>query len=378
MTKRTRRNHSPAFKAKVALAAVKGEKTLAELAQQFDVLPNQITIWRGQLLEGAVGVFGSDGHSEPAEPAIDVKTLHAKIGELTLVNDFLFRGAQQSRTVAERKTMIERSHALPVTRQARELGISRGSVYYLPRPTSAADLAIMRRIDTLHMDFPFAGSRMLRDLLAAEGVKVGRLHVSTLMKKMAIEAIYRRPNTSKPAPGHKIYPYLLRKLAVMRPNQVWATDITYIPMARGFVYLIAIVDWFSRRVLSWRLSITMETDFCIEALEEALTRFGAPEIFNTDQGSQFTSMAFTAVLQREKIAISMDGRGAWRDNVFVERLWRSVKYEEVYLRAYGSVSEARASIGLYLAFYNGRRPHSSLDRRTPDHVYFNRPLLAAA
>ena len=274
--------------------------------------------------------------------------------------------------------MIDRSHALPVTRQARELGISRGSVYYLPRPTSVADLAIMRRLDELHMDFPFAGSRMLRDLLAAEGVKVGRLHVSTLMKKMAIEAIYRRPNTSKPAPGHKVYPYLLRKLAVTRPNQVWATDITYIPMARGFVYLIAIVDWFSRRVLSWRLSITLETDFCIEALEEALTRFGAPEIFNTDQGSQFTSMAFTSVLHREKVSISMDGRGAWRDNVFVERLWRSVKYEEVYLRAYGSVSDARASLGRYLTFYNGRRPHSSLDHKTPDHAYFNQPLLAAA
>jgi len=274
--------------------------------------------------------------------------------------------------------MIDRTHALPVTRQARELGISRGSVYYLPRPTSAADLAIMRRLDELHMDFPFAGSRMLRDLLAADGVKVGRLHVSTLMKKMAIEAIYRRPNTSKPAPGHKVYPYLLRKLAVTRPNQVWATDITYIPMARGFVYLIAIVDWFSRRVLAWRLSITLETDFCIEALEEALARFGSPEIFNTDQGSQFTSMAFTSVLHRENVAISMDGRGAWRDNVFVERLWRSVKYEEVYLRAYGSVSEARASIGRYLTFYNGRRPHSSLDRKTTDHVYFTQPLLAAA
>ena len=274
--------------------------------------------------------------------------------------------------------MIDRTHALPVTRQARELGISRGSVYYRPRPTSAADLVIMRRLDELHMDFPFAGSRMLRDLLAADGVKVGRLHVSTLMKKMAIEAIYRRPNTSKPAPGHKVYPYLLHKLAVTRPNQVWATDITYIPMARGFVYLIAIVDWFSRRVLAWRLSITLETDFCIEALEEALARFGSPEIFNTDQGSQFTSMAFTSVLHRENVAISMDGRGAWRDNVFVERLWRSVKYEEVYPRAYGSVSEARASIGRYLTFYNGRRPHSSLDRKTPDHVYFNQPLLAAA
>ena len=206
--------------------------------------------------------------------------------------------------------MIDRSHALPMTRQARELGISRDSVSYLPKRTSATDLAIMRRLDALHMDLPFAGSRMLRDLLVAEGIKVGRLHVSTLMKKMAIEAIYRRPNTSKPAPGHKIYPSLLRKLAVTRPNQVWATDITYIWMARGFVYLIAIVDWFSRRVLAWRLSIRLETDFCTEALEEALTRFGTPEIFNTDQGSQFTSMAFTAVLQREKIAISMDGSGA--------------------------------------------------------------------
>ena len=274
--------------------------------------------------------------------------------------------------------MIDPSHTLPVKRQAQALGINRGSVYYLPKPVSAADLAIMRRMDELHMDYPFAGSRMLRDLLRAEGLKVGRLHVSTLMKKMAIEAIYRRPNTSKAAAGHKIYPYLLRKLPIVRPNQVWATDITYVPMARGFVYLIAIVDWFSRRVLSWRLSITMETDFCVEALEEALTRFGTPEIFNTDQGSQFTSAAFTSVLLREKIAISMDGRGAWRDNVIVERLWRSVKYEEVYLHAYASVPEARTSLGRYLNFYNGSRPHSSLDRQTPDQAYFNQPLLAAA
>ena len=274
--------------------------------------------------------------------------------------------------------MIDRSYALPVSRQARALGISRGSVYYLSKPVCAADLAIMRRIDELHMNYPFAGSRMLRDLLGAEGIKIGRLHVSTLMKKMAIEAIYRRPNTSKAAAGHKIYPYLLRKLPIVRPNQVWATDITYVPMARGFVYLIAIVDWFSRRVLSWRLSITMETDFCIEALEEALTRFGKPEIFNTDQGSQFTSDAFTSVLLREKIAISMDGRGAWRDNVIVERLWRSVKYEEVYLHAYASVSEARTSLSRYFSFYNSSRPHSSLDRQTPDQAYFNQPLLAAA
>lgn len=275
--------------------------------------------------------------------------------------------------------MIDRSHSLPVARQARELGISRSSVYYLPASVSATDLGIMRRMDELHLEYPFAGSRMLRDLLRQEGMAIGRCHVATLMKRMAIEAIYRRPNTSKPASGHKIYPYLLRKLPITRPNQVWATDISYVPMARGFVYLVAIVDWFSRKVLSHRVSITMEADFCLEALEEAIARYGRPEIFNTDQGSQFTSMAFTSVLLREKIAISMDGRGAWRDNVMVERLWRSVKYEEVYLKAYGSVSEARAGIGRYLRFYNEKRPHSSLGARTPDQSYFdNLPATMAA
>src|SRR6202051_3100091 len=203
----------------------------------------------------------------------------------------------------------------------------------------------MRRMDELHLELPFAGSRMLCDLLNAEGLVIGRQHVATLMKRMGIEAIYRKPNTSKPAPGHKIYPYLLRNVPVIRPNQVWAMDLTYIPMARGFVYLAAVVDWFSRRVLSWRLSITMDVDFCREAVEEALARYGRPEIFNTDQGLQFTSAAFTGLPLENAIAVSMDGRGAWRDNVFVERLWRSVKYEEVYLRAYDSVSEARTSIG---------------------------------
>jgi putative transposase len=275
--------------------------------------------------------------------------------------------------------MIDRSHALPLARQAEALGISRGSLYYRPQPASAADLALMRRMDELHLEYPFAGSRMLRDLLLAEGFTVGRLHASTLMKRMGIEALYRRPNTSKPAPGHRIYPYLLRKLPITRPNQAWAMDITYIPMARGFVYLAAVVDWFSRRVLAWRLSITLEAAFCIEAVEDAIARYGCPEIFNTDQGSQFTSHDFTSVLHKNEIAISMDGKGAWRDNVFVERLWRSIKYEEVYLKAYDSVSEARASIGRYLTFYNSRRPHSSLDRRTPDQAYFNSlPQRAAA
>ena len=275
--------------------------------------------------------------------------------------------------------MIDPHHELSITRQAKALGISRGSVYDLPRPVPAADLAIMRRMDELHLEFPFAGSRMLRDLLNHEGTTIGRRHVATLMKRMGIEALYRKPRTSKPAPGHKIYPYLLRGVTIDRPNQVWAMDITYIPMARGFVYLAAVVDWFSRRVLSWRVSITLEAAFCIEALEDALARYGRPAIFNTDQGSQFTSSGFTDVLVRNGIAISMDGKGSWRDNVFVERLWRSIKYEEVYLRAYDTVSEARASLGRYLAFYNGRRPHSSLDRQTPDQAYFTRlPQSAAA
>ena len=247
--------------------------------------------------------------------------------------------------------MIDREHDLPVTRQAEVLNLCRSSVYYQPRPVSAEDLAIMRRIDQLHLDFPFAGSRMLRDLLRAEGVKIGRCRVITLMRRMGIEALYRRPSTSKPAPGHQIFPYLLRKMTIDRPNQVWAMDITYIPMARGFVYLAAVVDWYSRRVLSWRLSITMTVDFCLEAVEEALARHGRPEMFNTDQGSQFTSGDFVGLLVANRIEISMDGKGSWRDNVFVERLWRSVKYEEVYLKAYDSVTAARASLGRYFDFY---------------------------
>ncbi len=275
--------------------------------------------------------------------------------------------------------MIDREHDLPITKQVKVLRISRGSVYYLPRPVSASDLEVMRRLDRLHLEHPFAGSRMLHGLLIGEGYKIGRRHVKTLMKRMGIEALYRRPRTTKPAPGHTIYPYLLRGLEVTRPNQVWAMDITYIPMARGFVYLAVVLDWFSRRVLSWRLSITMEAAFCAETLEDALSRHGKPDIFNTDQGSKFTGAAFTGVLIKNGIAISMDGKGAWRDNVFVERLWRSIKYEEVYLHAYDSVSEARTSIGRYLDFYNGRRPHSSLDGATPDHAYFTSlPLRLAA
>lgn len=267
--------------------------------------------------------------------------------------------------------MIDRKHDLPLARQAKVLKLARSSLYYRPRPVSAADLAIMRRLDELHLNYPFAGSRMLRDFLRAEGVEIGRGRVITLMRRMGIEALYRRPNASKPAPGHQVFPYLLREMRIERPNQVWAMDITYIPMARGFVTLAAVVDWYSRRVLSWRLSITMTTDFCIEAVEEALAKHGKPEIFNTDQGSQFTSGDFVGLMVANRIEISMDGKGSWRDNVFVERLWRSVKYEEVYLKAYDSVTEARASLGRYFDFYNGHRPHSSHGGRTPDQAYFD-------
>lgn len=235
----------------------------------------------------------------------------------------------------------------------------------------------MRRIDELHLELPFAGARMLRDLLVQENIHIGRRHVRTLMRIMGIEAIYRRKNTSKPHPDHTVFRYLLRNLVIDRPNQVWAADITYIPMARGFLYLVAIIDWFSRKVLAWRLSNSMAADFCVEALEEALARFDTPEIFNTDQGAQFTCSEFIGVLKAHNIRISMDGKGRWRDNVFVERLWRSVKYEEVYLHAYESVTAARNGIARYMQFFNTRRPHTALDRRTPDAVYFDSLPLAA-
>ena len=241
--------------------------------------------------------------------------------------------------------MIDRIHRLPITHQAKNLGISRSTVYAQARPVSERDLELMKHIDRLHLEMPFAGSRMLRDLLALAGIHVGRKHVRTLMKRMGVEALYRKPRTTRKHPHHPVYPYLLRRLTIDRPNQVFAMDITYSPMARGFVYLVAVLDWYSRKVLSWRVSITMDVHFCLEALEEAIARYGAPEIVNTDQGSQFTSVAFTGLLKEHGIRTSMDGKGSWRDNVFIERLWRSVKYKEVYLHAYETVSDSRNGIG---------------------------------
>ncbi len=272
--------------------------------------------------------------------------------------------------------MIERGSEVPVSRQAELLELSRSSVYYTPRPLPERDLRLMRRIDELHLELPFYGSRKLARELQKEGHDVGRRHVTTLMRRMGIEAIYRKPRTSIPARGSMIYPYLLSGLAIERPNHVWASDITYLPMAHGFMYLVAILDVYSRKVLAWRLSNTMTADFCVEALEEALAKFGAPEIFNTDQGSQFTGVDWTGALKGAGVAISMDGKGRWIDNVFIERLWRSVKYEEVYLHAYANGTEARAGLTRYFSFYNARRSHQTLDYRTPDDLYFDK--LAAS
>jgi putative transposase len=267
--------------------------------------------------------------------------------------------------------MIDKTSPLPVARQARVLGLSRSSVYYEPVPTSAADLALMAAIDDVHMKLPFYGTRRIRGELTDRGFEIGRQHVATLMRTMGIEALHPKPRLSKPQPGHRIYPYLLRDMDITAAGQVWCADITYLPMARGFCYLVAVMDWASRRVLSWRLSNTLDASFCLEALEEALERYGAPDIFNTDQGSQFTAEGFTGALLSRGVSISMDGRGRWMDNVFIERLWRSVKYEEVYLKGYESMSEARRELGAYFDFYNHRRRHQGLEDRTPDEVYWS-------
>ena len=267
--------------------------------------------------------------------------------------------------------MINRQHELPLTRQSKILQLSRSSVYYRAVGVSERDLEMMRIIDEVHLKYPFYGSRNIRDELRDLGYKVGRDHVRTLMKRMGIEALYRKPRLSRPHPEHKIYPYLLRGLEIISANHVWAADITYLPMAKGFCYLVAIMDWASRRVLAWRLSNTLDVSFCTEALEEAIRKHGIPDIFNSDQGSQFTSEEFTGILRSYGIKVSMDGRGRWMDNVFIERLWKSVKYEDVYLKAYGSISEARLGLREYFEFYNSRRRHYSLDRRTPDDVYWS-------
>jgi putative transposase len=269
-----------------------------------------------------------------------------------------------------RLAMIARPHPqVSIIEQCALLKVPRSTLYYQPKPVSDDDLALMRRIDEIYTKWPFYGSRRMVAELRGEGHDVNRKRVRRLMRLMGIEAIYQKPNTSRKHPNHKIYPYLLRNLVIGRPNQVWCADITYIPMAKGWVYLVAVMDWFSRRVLAWRLSITMETDFCVAALQEALDRYGAPEIFNTDQGVQFTAAAFIETLEAQGVQISMDGKGRFLDNIFIERLWRSLKYEEVFIKAYASVAEARLGIGAWLQFYNDERKHQALGYRTPSEIF---------
>jgi putative transposase len=271
----------------------------------------------------------------------------------------------------ERLALVDHDDpVVPVVAQCKLLKVARSSLYYRPTPVSADDLAVMRRMDELHMAWPFYGSRRMTAVLRREGWPVNRKRIKRLMRIMALEAIYQKPNTSRKHPDHKVYPYLLRGLVIDRPNQVWCADITYIPMAKGFVYLVAVMDWFSRRVLAWRVSITLEMDFCVEALQDAMNRHGQPEIFNTDQGVQFTSAAFLGEFETLGVRISMDGKGRFLDNIFIERLWRSLKYEEVFIKAYGLVHEARIGIGEWLRFYNDERPHQALDYRTPTAVFY--------
>ncbi|TMV02579.1 IS3 family transposase [Ruegeria sediminis] len=367
-----RKQHSPEFKAKVALEALKGEQTVAELASRFGIHPTMIHTWKRALLEGASGVFERGGKKAPEIDEEQVKELHAKIGELAVANDFLFQKAQAVDRKVRREMIETVNPDLSIGKQCRLLSISRSSFYYRPKGETALNLALMRQIDEQFLETPFFGVRQMTWHLRNEGHLVNEKRIRRLMRLMSLMPIYQKPNTSKAAKGHKTYPYLLRGLRVDRPGQVWAADITYLPMRRGFLYLVAIMDWHTRKVLAWRISNTLEAEFCVEALNEAIHKFGPPEIMNTDQGSQFTSFAWTDRLRRSGVRISMDGKGRFLDNIFVERLWRSLKYECVYLHAWETGSEAKAGVGKWIEFYNRKRPHSALGGRPPAVVYWLR------
>ncbi|MBW8079333.1 MAG: IS3 family transposase [Gallionella sp.] len=367
--KKPRRNHSASFKARVALEAIRGEKTVAQIAAHHEVHATQVTAWKTELLENAAAIFGGDVLASDGKERI--RELQAKIGELTMEN-FFFRRRAREIPRPERKAMIERDGEISVKRQAQLLDLSRSSVYYVARGLPERDLRLMRLLDELHLKWPFYGARKLTRELRNQGHAVGRRHVTSLMRRMGMETIYRKPRTSIPAPLSAVYPYLLTGVKIERPNHVWAADLTYLPMAHGFQYLVAIIDVGSRKTLSWRVSNTMTPDFCVEALQEALGKYGKPEIFNTDQGSQFTCGEWIDTLKAAGVQISMDGKGRWIDNVFIERLWRSVKYENIYLHAYENGTQLRRGLTEYFDFYNARRTHQALDYQTPDDVYYGR------
>ncbi|MBV8868919.1 MAG: IS3 family transposase [Acetobacteraceae bacterium] len=367
--KRTR--YSAEFKARVALEALRGELTTAQLAAKHGIHQTMVGEWKRQAMEGMVAVFSGRSTAQESSKAAEaeVEKLHAKIGQLVVERDFLAKGLR-SMSVERRRQMIEPGHPrLSIVRQCELVSINRSGFYYRRAGETPLNLELMRLIDAQFLETPWYGSRQMVRHLRHEGYVVGRKRVRRLMATMGLAPIYQRPRTTVPHPEHRVYPYLLRDVVIDRPNQVWCADLTYIPMRRGFLYLVAIMDWATRKVLSWRVSNTMEVEFCIEALEEALQRFGRPDIFNTDQGSQFTSPRFTGVLQDAGVRISMDGRGRWMDNVFIERLWRSLKYECVYLHAFEAGSELRAGLSRWIGYYNARRPHSALAGRTPDEAY---------
>ncbi|MCP4064256.1 MAG: IS3 family transposase [Gammaproteobacteria bacterium] len=366
----TRRRFSDKFKATVALEALRGDKTVQQIAAKHRLHPTQVTSWKRQAIDGLTGVF-SDKVKRVENNEAEVKELHAKIGKLAVENDFLSQGLKPMSPV-ERKTLIRKEHsALSLTRQCRLLKISRSSLYYTPVGINAETLKLMNEIDRVFTKYPFFGSRQIAAYLPRNGFHAGRHRVRRLMGIMGLQAIYKGPNTSKKHPQHPIYPYLLRKLPITRANQVWCSDITYIPVRHGFLYLVAIMDWATRKVLSYRLSNTLDASFCVEALNEAIARYGTPEIMNTDQGSQFTGADWITTLSDAKIKISMDGRGRYLDNIFIERLWRSLKQEAVYLHELQDGFQAKRVIDNWMGFYNAERPHTALDKRTPDAAYFD-------
>ncbi|WP_419943456.1 IS3 family transposase [Candidatus Palauibacter sp.] len=367
---RKRRRFTPEFKARVALEALRERDSVQAIARRHELHPNQVTTWKRQLLEGLPEVFaGGAGRKAAKEHEARIRDLHAKIGELTVERDF-FRRGPQALSRAERGRMIERDGPLSLSRQCALLAVSRSSLYYRPKGESAENLALMRRMDELHMAYPFYGSRQLMRHPRREGVTAGRHRIRRLMRLMGVEATYRRPRTSVASPEHRVFPYLPRGLAISRADHVWCADITHVPVTQGFFHLVAVMDWATRHVLAWRLSNTMDASFCVEALDDALG-WRAPEILNTDQGAQFTSEAFADRVLAAGAAFSMDGRGRFLDNIFIERLWRSLKYEAVYLHELRDGLDAERIIGSWFDFYNEVRPHSSLGGRTPGDAYRN-------
>ncbi|WP_156477579.1 IS3 family transposase [Falsihalocynthiibacter arcticus] len=378
MTKR--KNHSPDFKAKVALEAIREEMTMAELSKKYGVHPTQIGAWKRAAIKNMAAGFSKRG-SDPAQvDDATIDKLHSKIGQLVVERDFLKRGLG-SLSKDRRRMCIERDRPkISLRRQCQMLSLPRSILYYQPKGESAENLRFMKLIDKQFLETPWYGSRQMARYMQRQGHECGRHRVRRLMRLMRLVPIYQTPNTSKKHPQHKIYPYLLRKLTIDRSNQVWCVDITYIPMHRGFLYLVAIMDWHSRKVLSWRLSNSMEADFCVEALNEAIAKYGKPKIMNSDQGSQFTGFEWTQALKDADVEISMDGKGRWVDNRMIERLWRSLKYECIYLNAFENGSETRAGIGKWMAYYNAERPHSTHGILTPDEAYDRKtePMRSAA